>query len=233
MKFTITPNSINIPPYVSTSWSQVSSLSCRDGTLVISLLDGKTIEIPELNEEQIQAIFEMHAQVLNNRGNPLAQAGAKSVRLDVMQLDDAVKLGFSAFDELGIALQHNPEQAQLPDLPPEVLERVSLLAQSIPNADLEHIPKSEPNCNCLHCQITRAITGTKAEELQIESDLAVDVSDEDLQFSEWAINQVGDKLYAVTNKLDSDEEYQVYIGSPVGCTCGHADCEHIVAVLKS
>lgn len=233
MKFTITPNSLNIPPYVSTSWSQVSTISSRDNILTVNLVDGKSIEIPDLSDEQLEAVFSMHAQVLNTTPTPNPLAGAKSVRLDVMQLGDATKLGFSAFDELGTALQHNPEQADLPDLPPEILERVALLAESIPNADFEQIPKSEPGCNCIHCQITRAITGddTSPEVDAIEYD--EEVTDEDLHFSEWAIEQTDDNLFTVTRKLEPDEEYHVYIGSPVGCTCGKADCEHIVAVLKS
>ena len=59
------------------------------------------------------------------------------------------------------------------------------------------------------------------------------VSDEDLKFKTWDIVQTGEKLYDVTNPLDTKEQYHVYLGEPVGCTCGEQYCEHIRAVLSS
>ena len=47
------------------------------------------------------------------------------------------------------------------------------------------------------------------------------------------ITQTGDKLFTVVNKLDPQENYHVYLGHPVGCTCGKQGCEHILVVLKS
>jgi hypothetical protein len=60
-----------------------------------------------------------------------------------------------------------------------------------------------------------------------------EVSPHELKFREWDIQQAGDKLYNVSNPFDKGEQYQVYLGNPVGCTCGKSKCEHIVAVLNS
>jgi len=60
-----------------------------------------------------------------------------------------------------------------------------------------------------------------------------EVSDEDLTFQDWEVKQEGDKLYLVTNPLDRDERYRVFLGKPLGCTCGKTNCEHIRMVLSS
>jgi hypothetical protein len=60
-----------------------------------------------------------------------------------------------------------------------------------------------------------------------------EVSDEDLKFRDWEIKQTAEQLYTVTNPLDANEHYNVFLGSPLGCTCGDKNCEHIRAVLTS
>jgi hypothetical protein len=35
------------------------------------------------------------------------------------------------------------------------------------------------------------------------------------------------------NPLDHKEHYNVFLGDPIGCSCGNNNCEHIQAVLKS
>jgi hypothetical protein len=79
----------------------------------------------------------------------------------------------------------------------------------------------------MHCQIAKALHGELPEEQEEE------VTDEDLKFRLWDIDQTGDKLYVVTNPLDSKEYYNVFLGDPIGCTCGEKNCEHIRAVLNS
>ena len=66
-----------------------------------------------------------------------------------------------------------------------------------------------------------------------EREVEEDVRDDELQFEQWSISSAGDKLYNVVNRLDEQEKYRVYLGHPVGCTCGREGCEHILAVLKS
>ena len=59
------------------------------------------------------------------------------------------------------------------------------------------------------------------------------VSDEDLAFRDWEIKQTTDEKYQVTNPLDANEQYNVFLGNPLGCTCGEKNCEHIRAVLST
>ena len=59
------------------------------------------------------------------------------------------------------------------------------------------------------------------------------VPDAELSFQEWDIVQTGKDLFHVSSRLDPNEQYNVFLGNPVGCTCGKAGCEHILAVLKS
>ena len=126
-------------------------------------------------------------------------------------------------------MQHNSAQGDAPDLPAELIQKIAGIAQIMAGGDLKNFPKPEPHCNCMHCQVARAIhNGEKEDEADEET-----VSDEDLQFRTWDISQSGEKLFTVTNPLDSDEHYNVFLGSPVGCTCGESHCEHIRAVLSS
>ena len=78
------------------------------------------------------------------------------------------------------------------------------------------IPKAEPHCNCTYCQIARAI---QAGSLELgEHDEVEEVSEEDLKFRDWDIEQKSEEIYEVTNPIDQNEHYQVFLGNPVGCT---------------
>ena len=44
--------------------------------------------------------------------------------------------------------------------------------------------------------------------------------------------QTDEKMFTVTNRLDKNEKFNVYLGKPIGCTCGKEGCEHILAVLR-
>ena len=124
-----------------------------------------------------------------------------------------------------------------PDLPAEILEKIASIAKIIAPEDQNSLPKSEPHCNCFYCQVSRAIqaglihheAGAKPQEEPNEEP----ISDEDLSFQQWDILQASDNLYTVINRLDTQEKYNVFLGQPVGCTCGKLACEHILAVLKS
>jgi hypothetical protein len=128
-------------------------------------------------------------------------------------------------------LQHNLNQANTADIPPEVLEKISGMIKMMTNGDIAAFPKPEPHCNCPHCQVARSIHGISKNEEPHALDQAV--SDEELKFRDWDISKRGDQLYIVTNPLDPKEYYSVYLGSPIGCTCGQPHCEHIKAVLYS
>ena len=94
-----------------------------------------------------------------------------------------------------------------------------------------NIPEGNPNCNCPYCQISRAIHGI--EHVNDSPVTDNEVTKDELTFREWNIDQKNDKLYSVTNPFNENEKYSVYLGDPIGCTCGKNNCEHILAVLKS
>ena len=126
----------------------------------------------------------------------------------------------------------------MPDLPSEVLEKIATVIHSLGLKDPDMFPKPEPHCNCMHCQLARVIHkgmdegGDKDDEEEFFHE-DEEITDDDLRFREWDIEQVSENLYSVSNPFDSDEKYNVFLGNPVGCTCGQEDCEHIKAVLRS
>lgn len=151
--------------------------------------------------------------------------------------ESSLTFGFGTFDSLGSALHHNENQSDIPNLPKEILSKISAIAKIVAPEDGQALPKPEPHCNCTHCQIARAVHEGFAET----SDVSIRglaqpeevIKDTDLNFQQWDIQQIEEKLFSVTHKLDANEKYRVYLGHPVGCTCGKEGCEHILAVLKS
>lgn len=168
---------------------------------------------------------------------PPIQNGASSpTMLPAVNLDNSATLlrfpisfGIEGFN-MGNLLQHNSEASDSPDMPKEVLDKIASISKTIGFENSDNLPKAEPHCNCMHCQIMRALHEEKENDLvQMEEE----ISDHDLKFRDWDINQTGDKLYIVSNPLNSSEHYNVFLGNPVGCTCGERNCEHIRAVLNS
>lgn len=215
---------LSIPPYISTSWKNIVSLQVEikssDLILIVELISGSRVEIPNLNKTTIDRIFKAHADYLDlgsKKNLPLPQSLGFSFPFPIPGMD-----GFTS------VLQHNLEQASSPDLPQELIEKISELAKTINIDDLAVIPKPEPDCNCPHCQIMRAMLGSEAS-----APIEEVVTDEDLKFRTWDIVQQADKIYIVTNPLDLKEHYSVFLGEPLGCTCGQKNCEHIQAVLHS
>ncbi len=197
-----------IPPYVSTLWINVASLHMTGHNLVVSLCDGKTIEIPDLDPMHVESIFHAHATALAEKTSPF-------------------RIGFGTIDGMGMPVQHDPEQANAPDLPPEVLERISAISKIIKPDDTFIAQLADPSCNCMFCQISRAMSGV--EKPQIEEEVPI----EELAFQQWEIVQNNDKMYTVIDKINKQQQFTVFLGQPVGCTCGQNGCEHVVAVLKS
>lgn len=225
----IDKNIFSYPPYISTSWSKVSALHMKEDSLVVTLAGGNTVVIPDISGELIEKIFDAHAAYLDDN------IKVKSRTLEGFGGDFPMKFGITGPNGTGAPLQHNPAQADMPNLPEEILEKIRSIAKVIGPDDPATIPKPEPHCNCMHCQISRTlnsalgITDIYAKDDEEE----IDIAPEDLHFQQWEIIQKNDKLYVVTNKLDRDEQYNVFLGHPVGCTCGRSGCEHILAVLKS
>jgi hypothetical protein len=241
----ITPKILSIPPYLSTSWTQIRALYVQDKALVICLADGATISIPDLDPKEIETIFAAHSAFADHLLSSTSQEVPFQMHMPhapsaVPHVEGMSSMHFNleGMENFQSALQHNPQQAHIPNLPEEILKKIAAIAKIVAPAEIENLPKPEPHCNCPHCQIARAVHGTPENEkvehpAETSHKIDEEVHAEDLVFQQWEIAQVGDNLYSVKNKLDPIEQYRVFLGEPVGCTCGVAGCEHILAVLKS
>ncbi|MEI8364889.1 MAG: hypothetical protein WCF65_00585 [Parachlamydiaceae bacterium] len=248
----ITQNNLSIPPYLSTTWDQINALYVKDGSLVISLKDKSAITIPGLTEPEIESIFTAHATFLETLLKLTQHIRERPPSSQPMQIIPGypfplpadiqgeniipLRLNLDNIETLASSLQHTPSQAHLPDLPVDMVNKIAAIAKIVAPEEMQSMPKPEAHCNCPHCQILRAIRGDSKEiphEHIHEPTKEEEVSPDDLSFQEWNIKQTGDRLYTVTNKLDELEKYNVFLGEPVGCTCGVPGCAHILAVLKS
>lgn len=233
----------SFPPFLSTSWEHILALNLEDEALVVTLTTGKMIKIPDLAKDQLESIFKAHGYYLEReihrkRNHEVEQKFHSSPFFSNTHPNELplLRFGMGATDGFGSALQHNPAQANSPELPSEILEKISAIAKVLAPEDLNLLPTPEENCNCFHCQIARSIrTSLGQQSAPIETEVVNEeiVTDEDLQFQDWDVIQSGDQLFTVINKLSPDEKYSVFLGQPIGCTCGQTGCEHIHVVLKS
>jgi hypothetical protein len=234
----ITDKIISIPPYISTSWEKVSSMYKKDDDLVVCLKDGTNVTIPHLSEEVITQLFTNHAVFLEQ--HPVEQKPQHSHLPNALSNVDQLmqmplKIVFGTLESVAQALQHNPNQRNLPPLPPEIISKVSALGRIIPPEDIQAMPPAEKKCMCMYCQIIRILKGESSDhdsDERSQGNIEEIVTDEELRFEEWDIQPTGEKMYLVTNKLDPSEQYTVFLGDPIGCTCGKPHCEHIIAVLR-
>lgn len=217
---------LNLHPYISAEWRSIASLHVKNGEkgpiLVIELRSGSKVEVPHLNTLDIQEIFSFHAKSLEEiKESPFPKRGPLSFNLKLLP----------GFDQVASVLQHDFSQAHTPDFPEEVLEQIAQISKSFGVEELSHLPKPEPHCNCPHCQIMRSLQKTHPATSMLEKE--EEISDTDLRFRTWNIKEEKKNLYLVTNPLDDQESYKVFLGDPIGCTCGYSGCEHIQAVLQS
>lgn len=221
---------LSIPPYISTSWKNINSILVdQNGNLVILLHTNAKISIPNLDKPIINVIFDAHAKYLEKEENDKRQKNQTfSMGIPLKISGEGVD---SAIESLGLAMQHNPANANAPDLPPEILSKIASISKIMGMDNPEVTPKAEPHCNCIHCQIAKAIRG---ESFDDESEEVIEeVTEEDLKFKTWEIAQTAEHLYVVTNPINKNEKYTVFLGKPLGCTCGAKNCEHIRAVLNT
>jgi len=237
----ITSQFISIPPYVSTTWANITSLHVLESktgpVLIIEQIHGGRIEIPGLLPRSLELIFSAHATALE-QGFQMTPSAQSVPKADVSSL--AFHLPIKGFGEglekIGTLLQHNPNAVDTPDLPHEILEKIGSIVKTLEIEDRAAIPHPEEGCNCTFCQIARTIHNSvvpQDDPRPIQPLIEETVTEEDLKFCSWDILQKGDQLYEVTNRLDHNEQYNVYLGEPIGCTCGQRNCEHIRAVLSS
>jgi hypothetical protein len=230
MTIKITDKILSITPYISTQWNEVASLHMRGETLSIGLRDGHTVEVPNMETDSIHLIFHYHALHVEKEGalkNEHQILDLSQLR-EIGQEEGSFRLALGAsIDGVSNIMQHNPAQSNAPDLPEEIRSKISAIVKIIAPTD-DILPCAEPNCNCFFCQIAREFHPL-AEVIDGETV----VKEEELQFQQWSIAQIGEKLFTVENRLDNFEKYNVYLGEPIGCTCGKERCEHILAVLKT
>lgn len=224
----------SFPPFLSTAWAHVTALSInRQGNIAVHMNSGESISLPELSQEEMELIYRAHANFLENQvlNEPIFRHKKLPPSIkERMESDFPVRFSFGTLDGIGSAMQHNPAQKNAPNLPEEMLSKITEVSRILAPDDPDLIPKAEPHCNCYHCQIARALT--LSHEQVIENHIE-DVPIEELQFNQWQITETGDNQFNVINKLDELENYNVHLGNPIGCTCGKSNCEHILAVLKS
>jgi hypothetical protein len=242
---------LSIPPYISTSWENVRSLQIEPAKddedfpiLIVTLTDGQQIHIPHLNPTLVEAIFAVHAKVVEHRVSnqefhadkpklsPPSSSVSNSTRSNNSRQESSdflIRFGISGVDGSTAIMQHNASQSNAPDLPKDILRKIANLARSLGMEDTSLLPQPEPLCNCYHCQIARSVVyGIDNNEERIDET----VNDEDLRFCNWNIKTLGGQLFSVINKLDSNDFYHVCL-DPLSCSCKHSNCEHMRAVLES
>ncbi len=224
---------LSIPPYISTSWENVISLQVEDisGKLIIFLKNNAVVSIPHLSKEVIEEAFNAHSDFIESLSKPVPPLK--------QQMGFNVGVMPSGFmqETLGPIMGHDPKQKESPDLPSEVINKVANVAKAL-SVEIEafNLPSDEPHCNCPYCQIARAIQGKQNPNKIPDIDNSLketEILEGELKFREWDIKQLEKELYDVTNPNDASEHYQVFLGHPIGCTCGKSNCEHIRAVLNT
>lgn len=236
---------LSIPPYISTSWKNINIVHVKEidgqSVLVVVLHNGTIIEIPNLDAELITQVFTTHLTHVEQ--DPKEPQIESFKQYDPRKDSNMAPLSFGipfqmsggeGMENVSSFLQHNSQQSDAPQMPPEVIEKITSITKAL-GMDMEqmNIPKAEPHCNCPYCQIARAIHDGN-ETLTTENEvIEEEISEDDLRFRDWDITQEGDKIYIVTNPLNTNEHYQVFLGTPIGCTCGQKNCEHVRTVLNS
>ena len=252
MRVKINQKMINIPPYISTSWDNVSHLQMDEvtGHLVVITVKGDKIIIPHLPPELMERIFTAHAEYVetasSTKEGPHLPEGLGIFNLGMGP--GSLGLGPEGLQSLQM-LQHDPSQSDAPDLPPAMIDKILSVTKGLGMEKLlAQMGESEPHCNCPFCQINRAILDGEVETAE-ESTPDIDNSlpeanlseDPELSFRKWDIVQVSTNLYDVTDPFDKSLHYRVSLGNPqstdrtkeIGCTCGQPNCEHLKAVLHS
>ena len=239
----ITEKILSLPPWLSTSWDQVTSIKVdMQQQLIVSLSDGSIVTIPGLDQNTMDKVFEAHSKALEMKiqtknSLPLSPLEAMSQLSGKEGVDQIFPMNFNLPFTGGLdgqftaLLKHNPDEADAEDLPEEIIEKIEKISSVFTDEEREALPRPEKGCNCFHCQIIKAMYLQDEEE--VEESEEEEVTEEDLRFREWNISKTGENLYTVVNPFDSKEHYSVFLGEPVECTCGEKNCEHIKAVLYS
>jgi hypothetical protein len=229
---------LSIPPYISTSWKNISSLqSTQEGekhSLLIHLQDGGLVRVPDLEAVVVQGIFGAHAKYIEteSKTSPNTEVEANKRQSTVREAHPSIK--FFEIENISSMMTHNDQERNAPDLPSYILRKVQEISLEMGLSNSATLPVAEPNCNCPFCQIAKSIQKMGSEsptELSYEEEDLI--TEEDLTFTSWIIRPLKQNLYLVVHPDHLEDQYQVFLGSPIGCTCGSNQCDHIKAVLSS
>lgn len=216
---------LSIPPYVSTSWDNISSLRTERTeetiNLEIVLQNGSKITIPAVDMTTIERVFTCHAKHLEESSVAVQIPNTQVLSITNLQL----------LSTLGGFCEHDPQNTNAPLLPNAILEQFTEVAKMLPLASSEELPKPEPHCSCPYCQITRAIHQNLLPKEYIEEE--EEVSEADLSFTSWIVESLPTKMYKVIDPDNLAEYYLVSLNTPLQCSCGQSHCCHMQAVLRS
>ena len=220
---------ISIPPFISTPMNNVLSIQMDKNSLVICLKSGAQVTLSNLPSSIIESVFKAHEEFMEN-GSQSNSLSLESLGVNFNPLSGGILDGIENINGM---MHHDGSQKDAPNLPSDMITKISTMAKALGlDKGAFTLPEAEKHCNCPFCQVTRALHGEpflkEVETLQEEV-----IPEDELKFREWDIEELAEKLYQVTNPFDKTEKYQVHLKTPVGCTCGKSNCEHILAVLNT
>jgi len=158
-------------------------------------------------------------------------AGPMTLPASQASILDDLPLHPEALAELeGHLLEHQPILADHPPLPTLLLQRMALMGRFLHPSLVAQLPRAESGCSCPFCQIHRVLHGEPPDTALSPGE---EVLPEELQFRSWEVKALGDHQVEVSNPEDPTESYQVFLGDPLGCTCGQPKCEHLRAALQA
>src|SRR5581483_11628008 len=118
--------------HISTTWDHITSLKTAiDGDtyiLCVTLKTGESIKVPRLDQPTIKAIFKAHAEAVEQPIEEATEALPKFPIPFTFSIPMSKREGL--IPSLGNALNHNPDQASLPDIPSEILNNIAIIAKA-------------------------------------------------------------------------------------------------------
>lgn len=224
----ITKKILSLPPYISTSWKNISMIAMEGEELIVELKNGTTVEIPNLDSPVVEEIFHAHEKALIE-DEKKRDDDSGTIAFGFPLETNAGGLEMSG--PFGNMMSHNSELSHSPDLPKEMLKKVTRVARSLGLSKTSpNLPKAEPHCNCPYCQIARALFDDHEEQTSYIED---EITDEELTFREWIIQDDQNNSFTVIDPNDQTKHFHVNLSTPITCTCGEKNCAHIQAVLRS
>jgi hypothetical protein len=144
MKVKINDRLICISPHISTTWDQIAFMQTEEDlnnnslTLILHLMNGKMVKIPHMDSSIIDVAFAAHMKYLENSHSHKGEPSVKNpnsffqnlMNLSPEQLSSIpIRFGISGIpggiDGLETAFQHNSALSNAPNLPNEIIEKIS------------------------------------------------------------------------------------------------------------